>query len=411
MSKICANCGKEIPTNAAFCSFCGNPQINEEELSEEEVLRKKLSEAQDTIKAMQKAILNGSVANSVDDEVDAKQTVAQVDETPTIEENSSRPFPVPCVNDQLNVDSHQSNVNGKDNKKTHRGLWILLILLAIVAFVFVISSLSSNDNNKEDPMVNGALQGAFSVSPTKKVCFSMGNLRYQPSLEKWKFADQQYEIVGETNANISSTYSGWIDLFGWGTSGYSHGAYCFEPWNATSDYEHYAAYGKDYKNLNDDSGKADWGYNCIINGGNVEHQWRTLSNEEWDYLLEYRVSASSKHGHASINGISGVVILPDDWKLPQNCTFITGCENGFSTNYYTFSQWELMQAAGAVFLPAPGSRNGVDVGNFGVGGGYWTSSRNDDKTAYSLRFNYSYIRTYTNRTHNGYAVRLVKDVQ
>ena len=61
---------------------------------------------------------------------------------------------------------------------------------------------------------NGAIKAAFSVSADKKVYFSKGNLQYQASTGTWRFAENQYDIIGEDNANISSTYSGWIDSSG-----------------------------------------------------------------------------------------------------------------------------------------------------------------------------------------------------
>ena len=52
MSKICTNpeCKKEIPTAATYCPFCGKQQIPDEELSEEERLRKRIAELEKKIK-------------------------------------------------------------------------------------------------------------------------------------------------------------------------------------------------------------------------------------------------------------------------------------------------------------------------------------------------------------------------
>lgn len=63
----------------------------------------------------------------------------------------------------------------------------------------------------------GALKGEFSVSATKKVHFSQGNLQYQASTKTWRFAEHQYDYIGSANSQISSSYTGWIDLFGYGT--------------------------------------------------------------------------------------------------------------------------------------------------------------------------------------------------
>ena len=61
----------------------------------------------------------------------------------------------------------------------------------------------------------GALKGQFSVAADEQVFFSQGNLQYQASTDTWRFAENQYDMVGADNKNISATYTGWIDLFGW----------------------------------------------------------------------------------------------------------------------------------------------------------------------------------------------------
>ena len=71
---------------------------------------------------------------------------------------------------------------------------------------------------------SGASTHLFSVSETKRVRFSRGNLQYNPSLGVWRFALRQYHYVCQDNANIAADYDGWIDLFGWGTSGWNSGA-------------------------------------------------------------------------------------------------------------------------------------------------------------------------------------------
>ena len=44
---------------------------------------------------------------------------------------------------------------------------------------------------------------AFSVSDTKTVYFSKGNLQYQPKKKIWRFAEHQWDMIGEANANVS----------------------------------------------------------------------------------------------------------------------------------------------------------------------------------------------------------------
>ena len=79
--------------------------------------------------------------------------------------------------------------------------------------------------------VGGMLPGYFSVSETKTVAFSQGNLQYQAApTPTWRFATNQWDVVGSAdfgnvyvdevkcnNALIADDYTGWIDLFGGGT--------------------------------------------------------------------------------------------------------------------------------------------------------------------------------------------------
>ena len=111
-----------------------------------------------------------------------------------------------------------------------------------------------------------------------QVHFSQGNLQYIGSAPTpyWKFADHQWDCfrstTGQSNNNTSPTID--RDLFAWGTSGYDHGAVYYQPYNINGSNNCYYAYGNKRANLYDQTGKADWGYNAISNGGNIEHLWR-----------------------------------------------------------------------------------------------------------------------------------------
>ena len=125
---------------------------------------------------------------------------------------------------------------------------------------------------------NGAIKAAFSVAKDKKVYFSQGNLQYQASTGTWRFAENQWNFVGKCkstqyypnqpqdtgnvfvdgirceNENVSPTYNGWIDLFGWGTSGWESGAKAYQPYDtstAKNDYYQGGATGN--------SANIDWG--------------------------------------------------------------------------------------------------------------------------------------------------------
>jgi hypothetical protein len=274
----------------------------------------------------------------------------------------------------------------------------------------------TTDTLRYEP-TQGGINAQFSVSETTIVFFSQGNLRYKPSTKEWAFASTQTSRVGEDNASISASYDGWIDLFGWGTSGYND----VMPYLSAQDYTKYA-------NLEDIAGtNYDWGvYNKISNGGNEVGLWRTLTADEWMYLFFSRPNADSLFAFAIVNNVKGLILLPDNWQQPEGLDFYPSTTRGLwpegkyfwnmaSDNYehntYSKDQWAMMEAAGAVFLPAAGYRKGTEVEEFNEYGTYWTASGRDDNFAYRCIF-YSSILTPggSNITYYyGYSVRLVQD--
>jgi len=265
----------------------------------------------------------------------------------------------------------------------------------------------------ENPNVSKAfdLEGAsyktFSVADGRTVHFSKGNLRYNAATNTWAFAAKQYLSVGAANAYMSSTYDGWIDLFGWGTSGWSSAAF---PWNNSTTASEYYPGGSYTNNLTGDYANADWGvYNKITNGGNKAGKWRTLTNDEWEYLI----GRSGKYGLATINGstnsYTGLVLLPDNWTLPSGVTFTVGYGSGYTTNTYTTAQWQKMEDAGAVFLPTAGYRVGADVISVNEYGLYWSSISLDDEYVWDLTISGTGLNMDSNGYGIGLSVRLVKD--
>ena len=266
---------------------------------------------------------------------------------------------------------------------------------------------SSGQNNA--PI--GAINGKFTVNDNgDQVYFSQGNLQYQASTDTWKFAENQYDYVGSDNSNISSSYSGWIDLFGWGTSGWDSGNTYYHPWDY--NYSSGSSYGPigDH-NLTGDYANADWGvYNPISNGGNTANQWRTLTQPEWDYVFNTRTTTSGiRYAKANVNNVNGVILLPDDWSTNTYSLSNTNSSGAsFSSNTITASQWTTLESAGAVFLPAAGYRYGTSVDYVGSYGSYWSASFNTRDGAYDVNFSDLGLvaGTYDNR-YGGQSVRLV----
>jgi len=177
----------------------------------------------------------------------------------------------------------------------------------------------------------GAINGLFSVSTTKQVWFSKGNLQNNGT-----FATNQYDLGGTFTFN---NYSG--------PSGYY-----------------------------------------------------TLSYGEWFYLLSTR--GADKRGVATVNSVKGLLILPDNWTMPDGCSFNPSATN----NVYDVDQWAAMENAGAVFLPAAF----VDICR------YWSSTPDfeDDQCAFYINFNTQNPTAgfiYNGGISNSYSVRLVCNVE
>lgn len=218
---------------------------------------------------------------------------------------------------------------------------------------------------------DGALPGIFTVSPEgKKVYFSQGNLTYDinASTNKWKFYEHQYDCAA--NGDASSTL---ISQFTWG----------YGTWSTSPN-------GTDYQT----GDFTDWG--SQIGDGNT---WRTLTTAEWQYLLNYGVYTSDvrngKYKWATVNGVNGYVIAPDDF-------------SGELAN--TYADDAALAANNLVFLPAAGSRVGSGVNAVGDIGHYWSSTASGEDNAYSVYLDSNFVTPdEVGYRLFGYSVRLITE--
>ena len=275
----------------------------------------------------------------------------------------------------------------------------------------IIDSVNSRIYMLEHPRVKGALPGIFSVSADKRINFSQGNLQYRPRIKTWRFAVNQYDIAGSDNNNVymQAYCSSWVDLFGYGTSGWDGGAGRFMPYETTTNNTEYTE-ATDGNDLVDFYANADWGYyNPIINGGNQMAMWRTLTYSEWTYLLTQRPNANDLKGMATVESTPGYILLPDDWTCPAGITFVN-TNSSYTTNVYNAATWAIMEAAGAVFLPAAGERTSSSTTNIGIIGNYWTASHVNGTTGYSFHISPNDNTMQNTVTYStGCSVRLVRD--
>lgn len=257
----------------------------------------------------------------------------------------------------------------------------------------------------------GAVNGLYTVGEGHQVWFSTANLQYLASEHLWGFAENAFDYIGMDNANIAESYDGWIDLFGWGTSGYNHGAVCYQPWSSDSNPDHYLAYGDDHAQLYDQTGQADWGYNDIFQEDEVG-KWRTMTCEEWDYVLNERNTPSGiRFAKAQVYGVNGLILLPDSWSSSAYYLNNVNQPSASFTSNVISDGWEpFLLFNGAVFLPAAGYRDEDRIEYAGTMGLYYTSESNVRK-AKAINFEHSDIGEMTVFRSWGLSVRLVREVE
>ena len=257
--------------------------------------------------------------------------------------------------------------------------------------------------------------GAFSVSATKQVAFSRGNLQYTQSTNTWSFAENQWDYIGTENVvggEVSSdpiygdfkegnALADKIDLFGWSTTSTYFGVYAST-------------------NTSDFSGSfVDWGTNQI--GNDAPNTWRTLTYDEWHYLRYARTNADSLCGVAQVNGVNGLIFLPDNWTCPDGITFksqfsATSCRDCYAAHQtFTTDQWSKLEKAGAVFLPTAGVRRPLfNVQRVQYSAFYWSSTvdifATDENEIYAFVFTASNTDLPLQWRTGGRSVRLVKDL-
>ena len=249
----------------------------------------------------------------------------------------------------------------------------------------------------------------FSVGNGVKVKFAHGNLHCNASgsPHTWWFAKHQYTTNYTTDgcsynaADVEHFYWGPDDStnpFGEGGRWYTHieGMTCF-----------------------------DWGTIGGIEGEN----WRTLSNAEWNTVLQTRTTLVRFNGVAStVNNsrfvqaridttgtgvyVNGLILFPDrafiDTTQPEGINEGSG---DYSANTYNVEQWtRLFEAKGCVFLPAAGQHySTTNYFKCGKEGNYWTSTSDGSNFAYYTSFTSNGCSQIYGYKSSGKSVRLVQN--
>ena len=313
------------------------------------------------------------------------------------------------------------------------------------------------------------LPGLFSVSETEQVYFSRGNLQVNYTgtgsgyTREWLFSENQWDVFYPTAEELNSLPNPpegttvKLSHFGWATAGHknpegnyasdvSHTAYephvmlagGFGPNQITWDNYSLGSGGTNpYNSWNSERAGGvspanklrsycDWGIHFDGDGVGDDNKYDgtgfTMSAAQWNYLLTQRLSFDQKRGLARIDinpdpaqetFVNGLVIVPDgDWQCPDGCSF-SPVANGYPNAYDAATDWPLMEASGAVFLPAAGyRRNSTTFAALGLHGYYWSSSPHNNPTiVYQLHFHDNLVNPQPDdingARYSGFSVRLV----
>ena len=272
---------------------------------------------------------------------------------------------------------------------------------------------------------------SFKVSDTRSIYFSKGNLQFtsQGSHKTadgtadgtWRFAENQYDHIGLSNGNISNlvTFGGWIDLFGWGTSGWKSKATCYQPWSKSESYSDYYPGGSSSNNLVGAYAKADWGvYNAISNGGNEPQKWRTLDRSEWQYLFKNNKWTLGYIKTTEKDSSLCFMLIPETFTASEGTIVeVIGTADLSSTslddltNTYTTDEFASLEKLGVVALPCGGRRRGTSIYDVGSYGHYWSSSTSGSNNAWEFYFYDDHVYSGGGFRYYGYSVRLVQDLK
>lgn len=228
------------------------------------------------------------------------------------------------------------------------------------------------------------ITGIFSTAANKTVAFSKGNLQYRPSDGKWRFAEHQWDYAGESGA-------GWTDLFQW------------EP--------------------------GDWGVNIRVfeyfRPSVVDGEFRSLSADEWNYLLNTRTTKSGhrwftgtlKWGPNTGESTNGLFLLPDKFawhesygKEPTDAQY-NQVTTGYTVDNTIGARFDKLEAAGVVFIPYAGKSVETIVSDIGDKLYLWTRTIGEADKAKCVECPVTDGYSINEQpVENGFSVRLATDL-
>ena len=335
-----------------------------------------------------------------------------------------------------------SAVGGEMQYKVGDGEWSDVIPTATNAGDYTVYyRVVADDDHSDNPgssvsvtISKDPLTHVVTIANNKYVSIAPGNLQYKASTDKWRFAEHQYDFLGANAGNTapSASQTAWMDLFGWGTSGWNNDErYAYQPYSTSEDYYDYGVKNPKTadETLTGEYANGDWG---VYNSAQLGLGWRTLTRDEWRYILYYRTTqgtvnstSNAIYTNAKIltdgsgtdgltYNICGVILFPDNFDGSASYSGVTwgtiNTPSDWSTTCTT-AGWEALESAGCIFLPAAGSRSGTTVTSAGTWGIYWTSTASAVEYVDDLYIGPNTFSAWGgNYRHLGRSVRLAQEI-
>lgn len=214
----------------------------------------------------------------------------------------------------------------------------------------------------------------------------------------FKIADNQWDIIGSAPGNTTFKSGTTIDLFGWSWLDAINTVWGI---SVSENYEDYIP----EHGLTNCGPVLDWGKAI-----NDEYSWRTLTADEWSYLINYRIVNGDSGEGFTCQRVTlkdhgkGLLIYPDD--------YINQIEN---------TEWIEISSipAECVFLPLGAFRSGLNISSIDIysmpsSGIYASSSGTHGRQTVTIRSSTSAypegIVINTIQAYVGCSVRLVRDI-
>lgn len=257
------------------------------------------------------------------------------------------------------------------------------------------------------------------------VRFAPGVLKCTKTGDTW---DDGYEWgFLQPTLNMASTWNNFnvgndcsntdvIFHFCWGNTGYQdteHPQPSFKPYNTVFSKDNYGPtglYNLSVKN------RSDWG---AVIPNPEEYNWRLLTREEAEYMMNNRNNALGRKGTVQIGPntgdyLNGWILFPENWTNTSGFQVLSTPNPWYTNTMTDMTELNTFLAnnPGAVFLPAIGVREFTGstpiIASINSKGQYWVADYSDSQKAYYLGLTNSTTSTTNNWRGLGKAVILVR---